>query len=1310
MKHRWNTICHLGIACVASLLPLCSGHSGWAAEPAAKVDQISLEQAKSQFERGNLVDAERFFREAVEANKLPDPELGPALERLTRIYRAWGQNDDALKMAMRFREVMAARFPNDSTRRNQMLDKSAADMADILLALDQPDKAEQYLQNALKAAQQTTAADPLRTIALLAKLARLCDAKDQSERAKQTWQRIVDLGSASVKKLASGQLNAALYPEFETDLDSAFSATERQSDAMAVFSQLLTLHVAQRDVLAAIRTRIALGSLATGMGDFNAALDHFHRALQAQHQLQPGSADEADLLSLVAAIYQAQGNDAKVKSTCDDAVEIYRHLIRTANQSAHAGPLKSRFLDQLRIVCQQASRNVEAIAAAQELLDLRRQLFGEKHRLTYEVKSNLGALYGAAQDYEQAKPLLEDAVIYWRTRKPAAPLQLARALNDLAFVERGVGSFDDARRLFQEALRIRQQNLQPDDLRLADTYSNLGLVQSAKGDYAGAVVQLEKAIDIYRRHGRNAEQALSSALLNQAMAYKSQGQLAKALDYCQQALDVFQNTFGPDAPGAVVHLNALASLAVAQQRIAEAKGFVDRALKLCEHNQLLNDPVAATALHQKATIEYLRDDRRAAQEDWQTALVIQKAFHQHMPAARTLNYLAKLNVLNGNPAAAESQFREALALQGNTHTYPTTFYLTSCNLAEILHDRGVASQDEKSIDEAIRLVSEAVKVIETPRGGTIGGESERAEFFSQFASAFDLLVSWSIDLKRIEDAFAYAERGRNRTFLDQLALAGVDLRDTLTGPAAEKLLATEKELRAKLGTLRARAVAITESQPSAAASSDAGNAELMKLAAELDRVESSYAQVWSEIRNASPYYRQQLARDAKLGTLELVREQLAKLNSVMLFYYVGAKKSYLLVIDPAEHVPEVVSLEVDLPLAEAMSIKAGPLTRPEIVKLVNAYLADVRDRAGGRGLSGIVHSKEGVLAADQGTLLSEVLIPRSVRNRIARSAPKSVIIVPDGALHELPFESLLLEREPSPKYLLDVFPPIAYAPSANIFLNLLERSSANGNAVATLTVGNPKYIESSRAKSVIPVASGPADKNSTDGNVAQLTFASVSREAYLGLGGQLPPLPATAKECARIAQAFEGGKVTVLEAEKATERGVRDHIAGCRFLHLAAHGLVDQQHDNLFGAIALTPPAQSVDSAEDDGFLSLHEIHELPLGGCQLAVLSACQTNVGPDRPLEAGSTLAQAFLVAGARRVVCSHWSVDDASTAELIGTLFEEVAQSAKQFDAPGNERHNPISYAAALHEAQKHVRSQPQWSSPYYWAPFVLIGPPQ
>src|SRR5262249_39577488 len=118
----------------------------------------------------------------------------------------------------------------------------------------------------------------------------------------------------------------------------------------------------------------------------------------------------------------------------------------------------------------------------------------------------------------------------------------------------------------------------------------------------------------------------------------------------------------------------------------------------------------------------------------------------------------------------------------------------------------------------------------------------------------------------------------------------------------------------------------------------------------------------------------------------------------------------------------------------------------------------------------------------------------------------------------------------------------------------------------------------------------------------------------------------------------------------------------------------------------------------DDGFLELHEIYQLPLGECELAVLSACETNVGPQQPLEAGVTLAGGFLAAGARRVVASHWRVDDRSAAALMGAFFERLAAAS---------RDGPVSFARALQHARQQVRSQPEWASPFHWAPFVLIG---
>ncbi|HEY2761387.1 MAG TPA: CHAT domain-containing protein, partial [Pirellulales bacterium] len=372
-----------------------------------------------------------------------------------------------------------------------------------------------------------------------------------------------------------------------------------------------------------------------------------------------------------------------------------------------------------------------------------------------------------------------------------------------------------------------------------------------------------------------------------------------------------------------------------------------------------------------------------------------------------------------------------------------------------------------------------------------------------------------------------------------------------------------------------------------------------------------------------------------------------------------------------------------------LGIPPGPLARQSAARLVLRYVAtlcaaeQVRSPGRSLGTRAVVSSKYAV-GPNEMVMIGDILMPRAVREELRRRAPQYITVVPDGSLHQLPLEALCVSNDP-PRYLLDELPPIAYAPSAMI-LAALEQRKATGDEknLSLLSVGNPSYPE------VEPAVNRSA--------------SDVALADYLAAGGTLSPLPGTSSECRKVASAMRSAGVSdiaMLQDVNASERNVRQQVAGRKFVHLAAHGLVDQQYQNLFGALALTQPEDFQNATtENDGFLSLFEIHGLPLGSCELVILSACQTNVGPDRPLEAGSTMARAFLAAGARRVVCSQWDVDDESTAELMGAFAAGIGQSLRTGEVP--------NYAVALDEARKYVRGQPRWSSPYHWAPFVLIGP--
>lgn len=91
----------------------------------------------------------------------------------------------------------------------------------------------------------------------------------------------------------------------------------------------------------------------------------------------------------------------------------------------------------------------------------------------------------------------------------------------------------------------------------------------------------------------------------------------------------------------------------------------------------------------------------------------------------------------------------------------------------------------------------------------------------------------------------------------------------------------------------------------------------------------------------------------------------------------------------------------------------------------------------------------------------------------------------------------------------------------------------------------------------------------------------------------------------------------------------------------------------------------------------------------ELLVLSACQTASGDKR---ATLGLAGIAVRAGARSTVATLWSIDDESTAELMSEFYLQLATTT-------------LSKAEALRHAQLALLDK--YKTPYYWAPYILVG---
>jgi hypothetical protein len=415
--------------------------------------------------------------------------------------------------------------------------------------------------------------------------------------------------------------------------------------------------------------------------------------------------------------------------------------------------------------------------------------------------------------------------------------------------------------------------------------------------------------------------------------------------------------------------------------------------------------------------------------------------------------------------------------------------------------------------------------------------------------------------------------------------------------------------------------------------------------------------------------------------LDEIQQRLAGQDGLVLEYVLGKKAGYLFVIPAVGGSPRIVELEIDEEQAQLLGVQAGPLTTQRMKEVLSA--GDEQSI-----LRTLGDPKQSNQATDKLAVLWRVLVPEAEGKALIDGSVKQLIVLPDGMLALLPFETLVVRSGTSPQYLLDVGPPVLHAPSATVIYNLIGMPTAQvgRDREPILTVGNPTC-----GAETVQLAAATTD----------LTQMLAARSRYHGLGGRLTPLPYSGWESSWVREVFgdAGFKAARLTGSEATEATVRRLTSGRRIVHLACHGLADQSYGNFFGALALARGPDRTDS-RDDGFLTLAEIYELDLKGTELTILSACETNYGPQQRGEGVWALSRGFLVAGSRRVVASNWLMDDEAAASLVSVFCTYIARAEQEG--------KPVNYAEALQKAKRWARRQDKWSSPYYWGTFVLVGP--
>ena len=816
-----------------------------------------------------------------------------------------------------------------------------------------------------------------------------------------------------------------------------------------------------------------------------------------------------------------------------------------------------------------AARSPEALANAEALrrraLDLRQAVLGGSDPRVGESLSNLSTAYydqgrwDLAEEYERralavfesglgatslraARSVRELATVLFQEgryleaaslaeralatleRLPLERGERARSLNVWLEIRRVQGRYDEAEAAGRRGLEMARTEEKTDDVLVADLLNNLAGLYKDQGRYDEAEAALRDVMDLWKRDPEANAYDLSTACLNQADIMQLQGRVDEAAPLLAQALAGARRQLGDSDPHLATFLNRAALVHARQGRHDEAEPLYRSALALLERTTPSHPDVAQT-LHDLANLRRELEQYDDARGLYERALAIREAVFgaRHPEVGLTLTELARCLHLEGpiRDEEALATVDRAVVILSATSAYPEARADALALQAEIRRRRGDTAG-------ALSAMATALDIVEDLRPRTGGSDATRAEFLARYAGHFRRMASWLLETDRVDEAVDYAERGRARVLLDQLAVARVDLGKGIPLEVRERLERRDREARARLAEVQAR-LAFTEARSDLEPAERAGLST--RLASELDAAARDLQQAGSELRRASPLWRGLVTAGGRPAPIEGIRSELLAPGRVLLLYLVGPEESQVVVVPAKPSKPMHRMLRVGPQAAAVLEVRAGNMG-PRVLETVLG--GGGRQGAGlvaalglTRGLARVSEGDETVRAGADARLqaLFETLVPSDVWPLLRNAS--EVLLVPDGALHRVPFEALVVSRAPDgrPRYWLDEGPVVRYSPSLTTAYNLGRSEIGRGtpSSSSALVVANPAFERPGES-----AASGPPARSST-------------RQ----WAGALASLPGTAREAAliRAALAPSGTDVLILAEGAAEEAAVRSALS-----------------------------------------------------------------------------------------------------------------------------------------------------------------------
>jgi CHAT domain-containing protein len=830
--------------------------------------------------------------------------------------------------------------------------------------------------------------------------------------------------------------------------------------------------------------------------------------------------------------------------------------------------------------------------------------------------------------------------------------------------------FQRAEELARQALDLSEKA--GDKARAANAMVYLGAALSYQGRQTEAAAVAQKGVSVARESGD--KKVLAQALNTAAGVAEGLGRSEDALAYLYQALDAAHES-GYQVMQYMALLN-IGELYVHVGDPNQAEAPLLESLRLgreIKHTETIRDPskkAVEMALAYLGEMEIARHRFEAALNYYEQVY----ASHPESPlwVITALQGMAEAQEQLGQHQKAIDLLREAMPLAEATSAgAPYAFILSDLGRSQeslgqledalasqnralaVIHQGGGNAdyewQFESRIghveralghdDEALEHYQEAIKGIERLRSVTLNTEGGRAGVLERSRATYAETADLLFDLHRPEQALEVAERGRARAFLEMLTEARVGVADELTPDQRKR----EDTILSHVSSLQKE---LWKQNLSAE--------ERKRNEAEMTSAETDLEKFHLEVRQSNPHYAS--VRYPEPIDVREIQSKLLDNRTALIEFLLGDKRSLAWVITRDK---------------VTTSILPG---RKDIEERVAAYRQVLRER-----VSALTLEQSLTKINARGRELYD-LIFKPIENDVAFR--QTLIVVPDGTLGYLPFETLVTASGHGKNaYLAQKF-AIVYGPSASALVTVEEMNRqfmlrkqllAFGDPVVTVANGLQKTVSEPRSNESVSKLQRPSPTDDYEERGFSLARLPYTRDEVMGIGNLFPP----------------DQRQLYLGADAREERVKSEKLDDFRYIHFATHGFLDELHPGRSGILLSRAP-----DSKEDGILQTGEIMRLKLNA-DIVTLSACSTGLGKLVTGEGVLGLTRAFFYAGARNVAVSLWNVNDSATATLMESFYLNLKRGLPKSEALRQAK------LSLLHN------SQITWQHPYFWAGFVLEG---